>query len=673
MKALTTLERLDCGRFTRIARAISGHRGVQVVLSGHACCTDGDVIKIPANSDDLTGETAEVLHGLLDHEVAHVFEERESHRRNEPSPLHYMKKVATTPRERSLLNGFEDIRIEISQGARWPGVADNLRAKNAYAVRLHLRQEHPDPWMTLVAAIIFRARGMDLSWADAGTLALLDRIGDEVEESVRAEGVADCWALTQRVLAKVEELASPEEPEPESDDPAPAEQDKGGDADGVKDGEGGGGEEADQPGAEGGAPGEDEGDGKKNSEVGTGEGDDEGPGEDGTYSDEPGGKDGEGGRDASADDDGEESGGGSSEGGEAPEVGEASVRAAARRLDGCEPSREDLTEIARAQVDKEAHDDAVANQRWLPTPGAIADDRIVQPDEGWSPALRAEKERLYLAPRERVAPQVAAMRSRLSGVLRARAQRRLTGDHERGTLDAGSLYGLRLGERRVFSQPAPVEEVDTAVFVLVDMSASMRQRQPRSSLSTAEHAQLMTIALVEALCALGVPVEVFGFTHEPTGQSMVDREECDRDVYTRFMPARYFAFKEYGEPLRRCRARLTEIAGLYENVDGDAVLWAARRLAVRSEARKLLFVLSDGLPSGGAFSAEGQRRHLGDVVRRVAASGIEVCGIGAGTECVRDFYCEENGASCVVIPDVGELAREVFRVVKDAMLERRVA
>ena len=33
-----------------------------------------------------------------------------------------------------------------------------------------------------------------------------------------------------------------------------------------------------------------------------------------------------------------------------------------------------------------------------------------------------------------------------------------------------------------------------------------------------------------------------------------------------------------------------------EGVDGEAVLWATRRLGARSEARKLLLVLSDGSP-----------------------------------------------------------------------------
>jgi cobaltochelatase CobT len=73
---------------------------------------------------------------------------------------------------------------------------------------------------------------------------------------------------------------------------------------------------------------------------------------------------------------------------------------------------------------------------------------------------------------------------------------------------------------------------------------------------------------------------------------------------------------------------------LKENIDGEALEWAALRLLQRPERRKILIVLSDGAPVDQAtLERNADRaildRHLRQVIQRLTAnSGIELCAIG---------------------------------------------
>ena len=73
------------------------------------------------------------------------------------------------------------------------------------------------------------------------------------------------------------------------------------------------------------------------------------------------------------------------------------------------------------------------------------------------------------------------------------------------------------------------------------------------------------------------------------------------------------------------------------NADGESVLWAAERLAVRPESRKLLVVLSDGMPAGG-FDGDGDAylKHVCNLIE--TESPIDLVGIGIRTDAPERFY-----------------------------------
>ena len=72
---------------------------------------------------------------------------------------------------------------------------------------------------------------------------------------------------------------------------------------------------------------------------------------------------------------------------------------------------------------------------------------------------------------------------------------------------------------------------------------------------------------------------------------------------------------------------------LKENIDGEAVLWAAHRLRGRSEKRKILVVVSDGAPVDDSTLAANDPlildRHLREVIASIEhASDIRLGAVG---------------------------------------------
>ena len=74
---------------------------------------------------------------------------------------------------------------------------------------------------------------------------------------------------------------------------------------------------------------------------------------------------------------------------------------------------------------------------------------------------------------------------------------------------------------------------------------------------------------------------------------------------------------------------------LKENIDGEALLWAHGRLAGRAEQRRILVVISDGVPADDATLTANGRDYLAAHLRQVVdwietKSSVELLAIGIG-------------------------------------------
>ena len=107
----------------------------------------------------------------------------------------------------------------------------------------------------------------------------------------------------------------------------------------------------------------------------------------------------------------------------------------------------------------------------------------------------------------------------------------------------------------------------------------------------------------------------------------------------------HIVIKAADVPWRRARPALglfLRDAMLKENIDGEALLWAHRRLLVRPEERRILVVVSDGAPMDEAtFAANGfdyLDGHLAEVASHIEQrSPVTLAAIGIGHDVSR-FY-----------------------------------
>jgi cobaltochelatase CobT len=99
---------------------------------------------------------------------------------------------------------------------------------------------------------------------------------------------------------------------------------------------------------------------------------------------------------------------------------------------------------------------------------------------------------------------------------------------------------------------------------------------------------------------------------------------------------------------------------LKENIDGEALLWAYRRLLVRPEHRRILMVISDGAPVDDSTlsvnSGNYLERHLRDVIRDIESRElVELIAIGIGHDVTRYYR------RAVTIVDAEELGGTMMR------------
>ena len=255
-----------------------------------------------------------------------------------------------------------------------------------------------------------------------------------------------------------------------------------------------------------------------------------------------------------------------------------------------------------------------------------------------------------------IRPVVARLAKRLLRVLMAHQAREWRFDQDEGLLDASRLAPLvaSRGGTRPFKQESESPFPSTVVTLLIDHSGSMRGRPMQIAALTVE-----IFARVLERC--GVKCEVLGFTTRDWDGGEPAREWAAQgypDQPGRLNALEHIVIKDADVPWRRARVAL----GLFlrdemlkENIDGEAVSWAHRRLLARSERRRILVVVSDGTPMDEAtFAANGfdyLDAHLLSVVQEIEQrSPVHLAAIGIGHDVSR-FY--RNATKIARIDDLG--------------------
>ena len=271
----------------------------------------------------------------------------------------------------------------------------------------------------------------------------------------------------------------------------------------------------------------------------------------------------------------------------------------------------------------------------------------------------AELERLRAYLDQQLEPlkgAVSRLANKLQRRLQAQQNRSWLFDLEEGTLDAGRLARVVANPTTPlsFKQEKDTEFRDTVVTLLLDNSGSMRGR-PISI------AAICADVLARTLERCQVKVEILGFTTRAwKGGQARERwlNEGRAQLPGRLNDLRHIVYKSADAPWRRTRPNLGLMMKeglLKENIDGEALEWAHRRTTRRSEARKILMVISDGAPVDDSTlrvnPANYLEKHLRDVIAMVEKKrAVELIAIGIGHDVTR-YYDK-----AVTITDVEQLA-----------------
>jgi cobaltochelatase CobT len=299
-----------------------------------------------------------------------------------------------------------------------------------------------------------------------------------------------------------------------------------------------------------------------------------------------------------------------------------------------------------------------------------AHDEVVDADRLCS-AEELARLRAYLDRESRgLQPAVTRLAIRLERLLLARRLRRWRFDLEEGILDSARLARVVADPLAPlsFREETEAELKDTVVSVLLDNSGSMRGRPIMV-------AALCADVLARTLERCGVKVELLGFTTREWsgGRSREDWLAAGRPPAPgRLSDLRYIVYKSADVPYRRARRNLGVMLRedlLKDNIDGEALLWAHERLLRRNEQRRVLMVVSDGVPLDEATLSANPggylEQHLRNVVKWIETrSPVELVAIGIGHD-VTDSY-----ARAVAIPNADQLGSAMIEQLAGLFVDR---
>ncbi len=251
---------------------------------------------------------------------------------------------------------------------------------------------------------------------------------------------------------------------------------------------------------------------------------------------------------------------------------------------------------------------------------------------------------------------VTRLANRLQRRLMAQQMRHWEFDLEEGLLDAGRLSRVVVSPAHPLSykREKQTDFRDTVVTLLIDNSGSMRGRPITLAAMSAD-------ILARTLERCGVKVEILGFTTRAWkgGQSRDAWAKAGKPPLPgRLNDLRHIIYKEADKPWRHARKNLGLMLReglLKENIDGEALLWAAGRLIARPEDRKIMMVISDGAPVDDSTLSANPGNYLEQHLKAVIDwienhTGIELAAIGIGHDVTRTYR------RAVMIADTEQLA-----------------
>jgi len=253
---------------------------------------------------------------------------------------------------------------------------------------------------------------------------------------------------------------------------------------------------------------------------------------------------------------------------------------------------------------------------------------------------------------------IAKIANRLQRKLQAQQNRQWEFNLEEGYLDTSRLSKIITNptHKLSFKKEKNIEFKDTIVSLLIDNSGSMRGRPITV-------AALCSDILARTLERCSIKTEILGFTTKAWkgGQSRekwINNNKPNKPG--RLNDLRHIIYKSGDATWRRSKKNLGLLLKegvLKENVDGEALLWAFKRLNVRKEKRKILIVISDGAPVDDSTLSVNPGNYLEKNLRDTicdieTTTNIDLVAIGIGHDVSR-YY--NNAVTIMDVDQLGEV------------------
>ena len=683
---------------TTVVRAMSTDFGTPVQFAGEGAFTDGKMVNLPSIPVDaqVTKRDALVIGGYGNHEALHKLLTDFARLEKKMKRWHKEGKTLT----KSLANAIEDVRIENGGKDLFGGIPQAIDKTAREVTRKFIDEVYPEDndivndFGQIGPVAITWAGRKALGYADPSNEEALDLLPPNIRKQVDAivkttlaipHGVTGLGQVNKlqahegsMVAAKLaERLANSHmkklrKEQEEENERIINPQDTTEDGDGkvkVKgkgrpdgdDGEGDGGDDPDGETGGGDSTSEDDGTGDDGDGDGDGVGGDNGEAKDDTSGDT--GEDGEGNNTTSRED-GQRDGGPKSDEVAAPPKGQAAVGAVNCVIDPktisqpnpYEPGLQDA--MLRVVDDLKQQDGGGGYVVMAPSADKFHTRRELS---SWGRTQRDGVVR-YSQVKKSISGTVGTVRRKLERVLTAMARTSWENKKRSGKLDVRRNVAKIVNYKtNIFRRKVEQVDLNTALTMLIDFSGSMHGEGKISM------AQQITIAVAEALAPVGVPLEVLG--HKTTWGCNAKNSHkvvSGKTKYGREDSIIMYQIKAFEDSLAACRGTLGMIDSWAggANADGDAIIWAAKRLLEQPEDRKVLFVLSDGQP---AYSSQSRciHQYTRDAVEWCKFRGIDVMGLGMLDDSVKQYYPQY-----VTVTDMSQFGKTYIDTLIKVMMKK---
>ncbi len=250
---------------------------------------------------------------------------------------------------------------------------------------------------------------------------------------------------------------------------------------------------------------------------------------------------------------------------------------------------------------------------------------------------------------------IVKIANRLQRKLLAQQNRHWDFNMEEGYLDTSRLAKIiaNPNNKLSYKMEREIEFKDTIVSLLIDNSGSMRGRPITV-------AALCSDILAKTLERCLIKSEILGFTTK-AWKGGKSRESWIKNGKPsnpgRLNDLRHIIYKSADAPWRRSKKNLGLLLKegiLKENVDGEALAWAYKRLLLRQEKRKILVVISDGAPVDDSTLSVNPgnylEKNLRDTIQNIETNReVELIAIGIGHDVSRYYN------KAITIMDVDQL------------------